>query len=253
MAAPTVPITPPGSHHPGIPHPYRRASRRHRRGGRQCARVVRLRPVRLLRPRDRGALLSRRRPHRFTPRRLRHLRRRVPHAAGGRGTLRLGGRSLRPEAGAHLVGARDGLPLVLHRPPPRYRDDRARRPGAAAPVPADAGTRGGRGVHGLGRVPGRRLPTRPARVDGKLGPAGRERGDASRFHGGRAGEPGAAAGGGDGLRLADSVPGGSRRRARRARHPAPLHGAGAPSGAGQVAPGRGVPARTGVPCSTWWS
>ena len=47
--------------------------------------------------------------------------------------------------------------------------------------------------------------------------------------------------GGHGVRLADPVPGRARRRARRARHPAPLRGAGAPSAARQVASGRGVP------------
>ncbi len=54
------------------------------------------------------ALLPRRRPDSLPARRVRHLRRRVPHASRGRRAVRLGRRPVRPQAGADLVGAGDG-------------------------------------------------------------------------------------------------------------------------------------------------
>ena len=191
--------------YPAVSHGQESAARDRRRGGRQHPRVVRLRPVRLLRAPDRTALFPVGKRHRVDPRGVRHFRRRIHHAPGGRGALRLDRRPLRPQAGPARLGPRDGVSLFLRRPAAGRGDPWRHRHGPAGAVPADPGHRGGRRIHGLGGLPGRGRRAGAAGLDGQLWPLRRHSGHPARLGLGLVDQPAAHAGSGIGLGLASPL------------------------------------------------
>ncbi len=203
--------------------------------------MVRLRGLRLLRRRHRPHLLPERGQGRPGAGGLRHLRRRLPHAAGRRRADRLYRRPPGPARRAHLLGGGDGHPDLPGRRAAGLRDAGPRRTDPAHAAAHDPGPVGWRRIHHLHRLHDRARQARQPR-HGRRGGLLRRR---HRHPGGLGDRRGAGVGdvggGARKLGLAHSLRAGTGRRAGRLL-PAPRHPRGREGQeGGALAAGRDVP------------
>ena len=155
----------------GRQHAPDNRGRRHR----QCARMVRLRSLRLLCRRDRPRLLSAGGSRRPGAGGLRHLCGRLSDASRGRRGDRLAGRQVRAESRSHRIGRRHGDPDLPGRYPAGLPDAGCCCADHPHSVAHGAGPVGRRRVHDLDHLHHRARAARPPCADRRAGVLRRRR------------------------------------------------------------------------------